>query len=665
MKKNKQQSKDTLLDRIIRGHLYALIVLIPLLFWFDTQAIFTMPKIFILRTLSITAGFSILLKFCLTRKIKINLPAHSIFLGFWALSMILSTIFSVNQFTSIFGQYGRFMGLISLLNLLLIPFYVANFFRKEDLPKLLDFSIFTAVLAAIYGFMQYFNFFGLWSPNFPWTDAPQNRVFGTMGHANHLGAYLSAHFLMLLYRLDLRTEKRHPWQTWLYGLGKLISLMLMITVIMLTASRGAAIALVLAALCLIVLKVWKNRQQITKKVWRAVGVFAAVILILTGCVIAFSGALQDLSIFRRTEQTLQTIDKGITPDRLSFLYSSLQMFADNPLLGTGLSTFRDSYSAYRRPDYLIDGPGNAQYITVPESAHNLYADILSTQGIFGLLAYLTMIVYVFRQLFLQFREATPSQENYYLAIFGGLLVFLFQTLFNFGEIINLFLFYLLIGIALAEKIQPGPEVKKLARPFVYLTSAIAAIVLFLSFSYVVLPEAKADYYFQQANKAGANNDLDLANHFFQNVIAANSHEYQLFQAYGDFEMNYAFATNDLASRISILQSATNHYQQATQLNDHYPSTYHNLALAYIELFRLTKDAKYSDLSKQNYQIAVQKSPNNPRYLYEYARKLHSDWNDPEDSIKLLKQALQIAPAYQEPQDYLNFLYKNYPQLKTS
>ncbi len=662
MAKTKTHFRQDLLNSIIKFHLYALVVLIPLIFWFDTETIFTLPKLLALRVFSISAGFFILLKFFLVRKISFKLPQRSIFLGFWALSLILSTVFSINQVTSIFGQYGRFLGLITLLNLILIPVYIANFFRREDYHKIIDLSIFTAVLAALYGLLQYFNFFGIWPLDFSWTDAPQNRVFGTMGHANHLGAYLSAHFLLLLYRFNPADLKNRHWANWLRLIGFLISLMLLVTVILLTASRGAVLALVMSSLVIFTLKFWKNRHKISKTLGRTLAtLFCLIVLVLSGLFL-FSNDLQDLSLIRRTEGTIQTINKGIIPDRLSFLFSAWQMFIDHPLSGTGLSTFRDAYSAYRRTDYLIDGPGNAQYITVPESAHNQYADILSTQGLIGLIAYLALILAVLNLSYRQFKAATPAQENFHLALLGALLVFLFQTLFNFGEIINLFLFYLLIGLIMGADAQSPRLPLKISNIPVYLISMAGIVGLVLAAQYGLVPVVRADYFYKQAELAAANQKLDLANHYFQMIVAAKPQEYSLSQAYGDFSMQAAASAPNLSERQSYLRQAVQNYQKAVLLNNHYPSTYHNLALAYIELYRLTKIPNYLDLAKQSYLKSLEKSPNNPRYLYEYARKLHSDWNDPEGSIKLLLQAHNLAPDYQEPLDYLNFLYKNYPQL---
>ncbi len=657
-----QTIKRTFLDRLISGHLYLLVFLLPMVFWLDTQTVFTLPKLLLLRTVSLSALLLILFKFFRARQVKLFFPRKMLFLGFFFISIVLSTIFSINHISSLFGQYGRYLGFFTFINFLLIPVYIANFFPAKSFRKLLAFSALTAVLVAFYGLLQYLNFFDQWPLPFEWTDSPQNRVFATMGHANHLAAYLAAHFLILTYSLTLDELKHRK----LLFFGKLLGLLLIALVITLTASRGAVIALLLSALILVGLRVWKYRANIRKKLLKIVVSAVAVVILLSSGLFFFSEQISELSLVERTSQTLSTVEKGIIPDRLSFLYSSWQMFLDHPLLGTGFSTFRDAYSAYRRADYYIDGPGNAQYITVPESAHNEYANILATQGLLGIMAYLALIIVVFRMAFRQYFRADHERGNYYLALIGGLLVFCFQTLFNFGEIVNWFFFFLWTGMIMTEDEKFIPVHFKWSTAVRYSVAVILILLIVFSFKTGVLDEAQADYYYKMAIEAQSSKQSQTADQYFQMAIAARPLEYQLYQAYADFSMEAAYYSDIVPyknQKTYLLQAAQN-YLLAAQRNPNYPSTWHNLGLAYLQLYRLTGDQTFAGKSNKYYQVSIKKSPNNPRYLYEFARKLHSDWNDREGAVKLLKESLAIAPDYQESKDYLQFLYKNHPELET-
>lgn len=659
--KKTPKKTNSLLNKIIQGHLYALIALLPLLFWLDTATIFAVPKLLGLHLISISALSFVFLKIFLERRLPILTSPAIIVLGLWTLSLLLSTVFSINQITSLYGQYGRFMGLFTFLNLMFIPIYLATFFDREQFRRLILVSIISATLVAVYGILQYFDFFGLWPADFRWTDSPQNRVFATMGHANHLGAYLAMNFMFLTYLWN----KKDFSGTWVAVAAITIPSLIMAVCLLLTASRGAVLAFFLVYLLLLIIRIIKNYHQLKKKLWFLIATIILIFATAWGSIWVFMDNLDSLGLIARTEQTIASMEKGIIPERLSFLYSSWQMFTDHPLVGTGLSTFRDAYSAYRRTDYVIDGPGNAQYITVPESAHNEYANILATQGLLGFLTFLalliSMIVILLRRYF--DNRSTASNERWQLVLLGGLLVFAVQVLFNFGEIVNWFMFFLLVGIVLADSEKPWKGEVKMPLSLLIILTPVMLVTVGWLISWSVFYPAQADYYLRLALENASRREYSTADRYFQVAIAGQPLEYQLYQDYADFSLEYAVSQPDPEDRQNLLQQAVKNYRQAILLNPNYPSSYHNLALAYLQIYRAGRNNYYGDLSRENYQKSVEKSPNNPRYLYEYARKLHSDWDDREGAVKLLREALKLAPNYREPQDYMEFLYLNHPELK--
>lgn len=656
---NKHNKHRSNLKNLIKGHLFLLVILLPLVFWLDTATIFALPKLLVLRIISISAVLFIVADFFLAKKMEIRIPKYALFLGIWILSLILSTIFSMTPYTSLYGQYGRYMGLFTFLNLSIIPLYIVNYFSRKEIQELIYVSICTSCLVALYGLFQYHNFFGLWAPPFEWTDSPQNRVFATMGHANHLGAYLAAHLLMLAYTISLKNGKNRLSLVLL----QILELGLITYILILTASRGAVFALILSAFILFLLGTWKNRKIIKKSLSKIV-VSASVIIIL----VVFSAGfivenISEIAIVKRTEQTINTVEKGVIPDRLSFIYSSWSMFLDYPLTGTGLSTFRDAYSKYRRADYQIDGPGNVQYITVPEAAHNEYINTLATQGIIGLIGLLAIMLSVVIFAAQKYFKAEQKEEKWHLIALAGVLVFAFQVMFNFGEIVNWFLFFVFVGIIMNEQ----KEAWKLSIQPKYPVKTLVLLVVFslvgISFRVGVIDEWQADAYLRKAKEAAATGDPEHAANYYQVSIAGRPGEYKLHQAYADFLLEYSAMVDTPEEKNNLLKRAVQSYENALLDNANFPSTYHNLALAYLQLSRLTSQESYARKSIQNYELSIEKSPNNPRYLYEYARKLHSDWDDKEKAVQLLRESLKIAPEYQEPQDYLHFLYTNHPELR--
>jgi O-antigen ligase len=657
-KKTKIKDQNQLITKLIRGHIYMLVFLMPLIFWPDTMTVFTLPKLLLLRTISVSALFFTLWQFFVQKHQEITLNKGFWFLLAWGGSLILSTIFSINHWSSIFGQYGRYLGLITELNFLLIPVYIANLWDKKIVPRLVFLSIVSAVLASLYGILQYFNFFELIDFPNSWSDSPQNRIFGTVGHANHLGAYLAMHAVLLIY--FFRTTKKYQI------LLKAIVLLPMVLAILLTASRGAILAYLISFLLISLHKLSTIFRKSRSKAQKLSYISAFLVFVVGSGLVIHSesqrenSVLFDLGLFKRTEQTVASISKGYVPERISFMHSSIAMFIDRPLLGTGLSTFRDAYSAYRRTDFQIDGPGNAQYITVPEAAHNEYLNILSTQGFLGLISFLGLIIFSFYTVFQNYQTNDLGARSNLKGLIAALIVFLIQIIFNFAELVNLTSFFLVIGAIWIY--APASKVGFRITNFWKLIIIIFALPLLAFFSVnFIWAEWVADSSHKKAELASFDNNQEMAEYNYQKAITARPFEYQLYQNYANFLL-YASSKTSSPDNFEYLKKAVRNYQKSIELNDNYASTYHNLGLAYLSLFRLTSKSVYLELAKTAYERSVDKSPNNPRYIYEFARKLHSEWNDRSTAVKLLKQAIEIAPEYPEPRDYLDFLIKNHPEL---
>jgi len=121
---------------------------------------------------------------------------------------------------------------------------------------------------------------------------------------------------------------------------------------------------------------------------------------------------------------------------------------DNPLFGSGPDTIRHLYPVYRHPEYgLHEGGHNF----TPDRLHNEYLNTLATNGILGfVIKYILLIGGWYILMLRLFTKYFNTSKRYILA---GIIVapgiYLVQTLFNFGVVATLFLFYFLLGIGLS------------------------------------------------------------------------------------------------------------------------------------------------------------------------------------------------------------------------
>ncbi len=180
------------------------------------------------------------------------------------------------------------------------------------------------------------------------------RAFGLFPDPRMLAFFLG---LISPIVLSLFLYKKKPVLFGLYSL--------MFVVLMLTFSRGGYLGVFFSILAVIFLA-WKDFSEKHKRVILSAAVLGLFVLII------FAGPVigRFISSFM--------LDDGSSLGRLQIWRGSWEIFLSNPLLGVGLG------------DYPRAVEPLAVYRT-PITSHNLYLDIMSETGIFGLAAWLFLI----------------------------------------------------------------------------------------------------------------------------------------------------------------------------------------------------------------------------------------------------------------------------------
>jgi O-antigen ligase len=119
-----------------------------------------------------------------------------------------------------------------------------------------------------------------------------------------------------------------------------------------------------------------------------------------------------------------------------------------PLLGTGPGTIKAFFPKFRRPDYgRLEGGHNF----TPDKLHNDYLDTIATHGLLGFISYFVFFIPLCGYLALKQIKENPEEVSNILLIglSAGVIVYLGQTLFNFGVVATKVLYYELLGLAVA------------------------------------------------------------------------------------------------------------------------------------------------------------------------------------------------------------------------
>src|SRR3989339_441820 len=174
---------------IIVTTLYFLAIFVPLVFTTINHELFEFPKFILLLsgTLVITGAWIadyIQTKKPFPKSLFLNPISLSIiiFLG----SQLLSTIFSINPYTSFWGYYTRFHGgLLTTICYSIIYFAAIKYLDTKSIQKLIKIMVGTSFIIGLYAIAERFGI-----DKSMWIQDVQNRPFSTLGQPNWLAAYL-------------------------------------------------------------------------------------------------------------------------------------------------------------------------------------------------------------------------------------------------------------------------------------------------------------------------------------------------------------------------------------------------------------------------------------------------------------------------------------------
>ncbi|MBI3985005.1 MAG: O-antigen ligase family protein [Candidatus Levybacteria bacterium] len=123
-----------LLNKTIEYSFYLLFFLVPLALTGDTSELYEFNKLWVTFILTIIIGTAWILKMVVKREFRIQKTPLDIPIAIFTVSLILSTIFSLDTHTSLWGYYSRFNGgLFSMLSYIFLYYaFVSNY---KDLTR--------------------------------------------------------------------------------------------------------------------------------------------------------------------------------------------------------------------------------------------------------------------------------------------------------------------------------------------------------------------------------------------------------------------------------------------------------------------------------------------------------------------------------------------------
>jgi len=141
-----------MIDKLIRIIYYLLFLITPLTMSKFTSELFEFNKIMLIYFIAALVFFLWVLKSVKEKKILFKRTVLDIPILTFLLSQILSTIFSIDKYTSFFGYYGRFnCGLLSIIVYIFLYYGFVSFFDTKKFEFFLKTSIWSSLIVILWG----------------------------------------------------------------------------------------------------------------------------------------------------------------------------------------------------------------------------------------------------------------------------------------------------------------------------------------------------------------------------------------------------------------------------------------------------------------------------------------------------------------------------------
>ncbi len=671
-----------LISSCIKYSYLILLFFTPLLFASWNSELFELPKMYFIFGFTIIISSLHLINFIIGQSPLYIKNKLNIFLIFFIISQVISTLVSVDPHTSIFGYYSRINGgLISIISFSILFFILPVYSNKKFIYHFIDISLLSAFLVSIYAIAQHFGI-----DNNKWIQDVQNRVFSSFGQPNWLAAYLSLLLPISLYKNISEYSKNNIKNIF----NILITISLYISILY-TKSKSGIIATIISLIIFLVIYIFINKKEIIKKLFSHTN----ITLIIIFSFFIFSTLLTKNPISQKLfpeknnistiidDQQSNALNLLITPSqdiRKIVWQGTFKLWKKFPIFGTGVETFAYSYYWTRPASHNLTSEWDFLY----NKAHNEYLNYLSTTGIIGITTYLLFIIFCFIKII-----SSSANSLLKISLITSLISILITNFAGFSVAIISLYFFLLPQIVENNDLNINNNHINKIQKF----SILVIILITFYLSQKNINFYLADIAYNQADYSDQKSDLLLASSFISSAVRLNPYEPLYFIKSAGINAQLAVyynsqknqngvnqsidrAIKDAQTAINISPANTNHWKERAQI-------YYYLSTINPEYFKESinsllnvttlapTDAKTFFLAGQFYEIAseyesaalyfqkaIELKPNYD-HAYFYLGKLYFQEKKYDLAKVEFENTLKVTPQYTAAQDYLDQIEKNH------
>ena len=549
--------------------------LMPILFVPGIETPDLVPRLLLLQIVTLIATGAWLLSGGLSRSSPFHLPVAIYFLA-----LSVSALGAITPFRSV-----HFLAKHATL---FVFFLVAiNTLQRRHLPGILTITATMGGLVAFWGILEYHQIIPHWIPS-------TGRPSSTFMFRNLAAHYLITNLPLSGLLFFIARNSRDRW------IGSVCSA-LMFVFLLYTRTRGAWLGLFCATvLSLGIWAVWSwpTLSKALKSVFhRQVLVFAAGSLLIVAILGPLDAGFKEQHVQRFDEKkadissALTSIfQKGGDRGRIQMWKRTLEMVSNHPWLGVGLGNWEFVYPLYDQGEQITPTAN-------PRRPHNDLLWIFSEIGVFGWLAYLTLLGLVIWQAIRTWRHtAHPHAHLVTLMCCISIFAMIGDGFFNFPwERIppSVIFWFCLATISIWSSEQPLAPVSTPSNKWVSrLAVPILVCALILTAKNIAF-----DYYFIQTLRASLLKKPKKASNAAFQALAIGPFNHQLFTL-------LARSLKD-QKRFS---EAEKYLNQSLNYHPNFANTYNNLGHLYDDWGQSTKALAY-------YRKALAILPNHSQARY--------------------------------------------------
>jgi len=281
------------------------------------------------------------------------------------ISSLLVLIDQKNNLTQeLYGVWGRNNGFLSHSSFIILMLVALFYPIKKFLNSFIKTSLIIGLISLVYGVMQYLKLVKISKISNQNTES--NGFFGNENFYSAFMGIISVMCLSIIFDKKSSKLKRISMLTF--------SILSNIVIALSRSQQGFLVFLVGTIILLFAyIKTSKYHRLLIPYISSSI----------TGLILIVLGFFQ-----------IGPLTKIVYQDTLTFRgyywRAGIRMFLDNPILGIGFDSYRDFYRRYRETDSIR----RLGATDVADSAHNYFIDIAVNGGIFLLVTYLLIVIYV-------------------------------------------------------------------------------------------------------------------------------------------------------------------------------------------------------------------------------------------------------------------------------